>query len=179
MEESPAVVVRRCAVRGLAALGLWLAACAPVEPPTAVEAPPRLPVSLNEVMVAMVNQAADPIWVAAWRNPETDAEWRSLERRALQLQLAGALLAYPGTGPMDTAWTADPAWQDFAGRLGAAGAHAAAAARARDVTAISAAGDEIVDVCEACHLRFKPAVPTGGKFGELSPTGADFDAETE
>ena len=27
----------------------------------------QLPISHNEVMVALVNHAADPIWVAAWR----------------------------------------------------------------------------------------------------------------
>ena len=34
--------------------------------------PFRLPVSLNEVMVALVNHSAVPIWLADWRNPETD-----------------------------------------------------------------------------------------------------------
>ena len=82
-------------------------AAAPAEEAPAIEAAApaptpepnfRLPVSLNEVMVAMVNNAADPIWMAAWKNPETDADWRALERQAYQLELAGSLIAFPGTG---------------------------------------------------------------------------------
>ncbi|MGD8415806.1 MAG: hypothetical protein PVH91_01975 [Pseudomonadales bacterium] len=135
----------------------------------------RLPVSLNAVMVALVNQAADPIWLAAWRNPRTEKEWRDLERMAYQLELAGALLVIPGNGPMDATWTANPQWTAWAGRLEAAGGRAVKAIEARDVEAISRVGDEIVDVCEGCHIAFKPDLPTSGMFGDLSPTASDFD----
>ena len=135
----------------------------------------QLPVSHNEVMVALVNHAADPIWVAAWRHPESEREWRSLERLALQLQLAGALLEIPGTGPRDVAWAADPAWQSWAGKLRTVGNHAASAVATRDVERVATAGDEIVVVCEGCHMAFKPALPTGGQYGELSPTAQDFE----
>ncbi len=129
----------------------------------------RLPVSLNDVMVALVNEAADPIWVAAWREPGTDAEWRQLERRAYQLQLAGSLITYPGTGSMDDKWAAKPRWRMWSERLRDVGANAIAAVEARDVVAISSVGDDIVAICEGCHIDFKLAHPTGGKFGELSP----------
>lgn len=137
----------------------------------------RLPVSLNDVMVAMVNQAADPIWVAAWHNPSTDAEWRELERRAYQLQIAGALLTVPGNGPVDDEWVSQANWPKWAGQLRDTGAEAVLAVRRRDLPAISAAGDHIVDVCEGCHAEFKLALPTGGKFGELSPTEADLEGD--
>lgn len=139
----------------------------------------RLPVSLNEVMVALVNSAADPIWLAAWRNPTTERDWRNLEYRAYQLQLAGALLVIPGNGPMDEAWTSNPQWLTWAKRLEAAGDHAVKAIAARDSTRISRAGDEIVDVCEGCHYAFKPDLPTSGLFGELSPTASDFEQPPE
>jgi hypothetical protein len=134
----------------------------------------RLPVSLNSVMVAMVNQAADPIWVAAWRNPESDADWRELERRAVQLELSGALLTVPGTGPLDDTWTSNAQWQKWSLQLRDVGAEAVAAVKARDIERISAVGDDIVAICEGCHIDFKLALPTGGQFGELSPTAEDF-----
>lgn len=134
-----------------------------------------LPVSHNDVMVALVNHAADPIWVAAWHQPEDEADWRELERLATQLQLAGALLTIPGTGPVDQQWVRQPGWVDWSEQLRDAGAGALAAAEARDVEAISTAGDRIVEVCEGCHMDFKPDLPTGGKFGELSPTAADLE----
>ena len=137
----------------------------------------RLPVSLNTVMVAMVNQAADPLWVAAWHNPETDEDWRALERRAVQLELAGTLLSVPGTGPLDEAWTSETMWQQWSGQLRDVRASAVAAVHARDIEAISNVGDTIVEVCEGCHRDFKLAFPTGGEFGELSPTAEDFEPE--
>jgi hypothetical protein len=148
-----------------------------LQPVTSAE-PFRLPVSLNEVMVALVNHSADPIWLAAWRNPETDKDWRNLERMAYQLQVAGALLVVPGDGPMDDEWTADPQWTAWSNQLEAAGDRAVQAVAARDITRISSAGDEIVEICEGCHMAFKPALPTSGMFGELSPTATDFEEET-
>ena len=165
---------RRCRlVLTVTAAIVLMAGCEPAPPPAA-QAPTRLPVSHNEVMVALVNQSADPIWVAAWQNPQSDEDWRALERLAYQLQIAGSLLVIPGTGPKDDEWAANPAWQEFARELADAGAGAVSAAHNRDVEAISAAGDEIVAVCEGCHFQFKPDVPTGGMYGELSPTSEDF-----
>jgi hypothetical protein len=138
------------------------------------EAVMTLPVSHNEVMVALVNHAADPIWVAAWSNPKNEKEWRNLEHLAYQLQIGGALLQMPGTGPLDLQWSRDPQWQVWAGRLTTAGRQAGAAAIRRDVAAIGKAGDRIVETCEGCHLVFKPSLPTGGKFGELSPNADDI-----
>jgi len=139
----------------------------------------RLPVSLNEVMVALVNHSADPIWLAAWRNPQTDKDWRNLERMAYQLQVAGALLVIPGNGPMDDEWTSDPQWTSWSGQLQAAGERAVKAVAARDIVRIASSGDEIVDVCEGCHIAFKPDLPTSGMFGELSPTAPDFEGEEQ
>jgi len=137
----------------------------------------RLPISLNEVMVALVNHSADPIWLAAWKNPDSDKDWRNLERMAYQLQVAGALLVIPGNGPRDDEWTADPQWIAWANQLEAAGDRAVKAVSARDITRIAHSGDEIVEICEGCHMAFKPDLPTSGKFGELSPTAADFEKE--
>lgn len=134
-----------------------------------------LPVSLNTVMVALINHAADPIWVAAWRSPETDLDWRELERMAVQLEVGGALLKMPGIGPNDLEWATNPGWQAWATALQQAGAQASVAARDRDTEAIAGAGDRIVETCEGCHIEFKPDLPTGGQFGELSPNAADFD----
>ncbi|RLA42238.1 MAG: hypothetical protein DRR06_14955 [Gammaproteobacteria bacterium] len=148
-----------------------LAAESAAEPSQAVM---RLPVSLNTVMVAMINQAADPLWVAAWHQPKTDKEWRELERRAVQLELGGALLSVPGTGPLDDRWTSDEDWKMWADKLRAVGAGAVVAVKARDLKKISLVGDKIVEICEGCHLEFKPALPTGGEFGELSPHADDL-----
>jgi len=132
-----------------------------------------LPVSLNEIMVALVNHAADPIWRADWDQPDTDAEWREVEHLAYQIQIGGALLQFPGTGPMDAQWVADPAWNRYAQEMSEAGSRAVSSARAQDQTLIRRAGDELVATCEACHVAFKPDLPTMDMFGELSPLPSD------
>ena len=133
----------------------------------------RLPVSINEVMASLINHSADPIWVAAWQNPQSDRDWRELEHLAHQLQLGGALLTMPGTGPLDDEWTSNAQWVNYANQLSAAAGGAVSAARSRNVQSIATAGDEIVDICEGCHIDFKPDLPTMNIYGELSPLPSD------
>jgi hypothetical protein len=135
----------------------------------------RLPVSINEVMASLINHSADPIWAAAWQNPQSDRDWRELEHLARQLQLGGALLTMPGTGPMDDEWTSNAQWVGYADQLSAAAGGAVSAARSRNVQSIASAGDEIVDICEGCHIDFKPDLPTMNIYGELSPLPSDPD----
>jgi hypothetical protein len=134
----------------------------------------HLPVSINEVMASLINHSADPIWIAAWRNPQTERDWRELEHLARQLQLGGSLLTIPGTGPVDEQWTSRQGWQQYSTDLSAAAERAVNAARSRDVELIARAGDEIVAICEGCHIDFKPDLPTMNIYGELSPTQDDF-----
>jgi len=160
----------------LAAAALLLAACQPESspPPAATTAMPdvqtevSLPVSLNEVMVALVNHAADPIWAATWNNPESDRDWRELERLAYQIQIGGALMQYPGTGPLDAQWVADERWMEWSSQMSRDGQRAVNALRSRDMDLIFDAGSRLVETCEACHTAFRPDIPTMGMFGELS-----------
>ena len=85
------------------------------------------------------------------------------------------MLGIPGTGPMDVEWASNEKWQKWANQLREVGAGAVVAVEARDLAAISRVGDVLVEICEGCHIDFKPALPTGGKFGELSPTAKDFE----
>lgn len=157
---------------GFTITSMVLTACSPTAEQAAEEA--SLPISINEVMASLINHSADPIWIAAWRNPQNNDDWRELEHLARQLQVGGALLSMPGTGPADRAWTEDPKWRTYAQQLSDSAAIAVNAARAKDVEMISRAGDEIVDICESCHIDFKPAIPTMNIYGELSPTAEDI-----
>lgn len=159
----------------IAALLLMASLLANCTPPTQEEQEAfHLPVSINEVMASLINHSADPIWIAAWRNPQTERDWRELEHLARQLQLGGSLLTIPGTGPVDEQWTSRQGWQQYSTDLSAAAERAVNAARSRDVELIARAGDEIVAICEGCHIDFKPDLPTMNIYGELSPTQDDF-----
>jgi len=134
----------------------------------------RLPISINEVMASLINHSADPIWVASWRNPQNDNDWRELEHLSKQLQIGGILLSIPGTGPLDDEWTSDSDWLAYADQLSSAAGRAVIAAQSRNVESISQASDEIVDICGSCHADFKPDRPTMNIYGELSPLPPDL-----
>jgi hypothetical protein len=137
------------------------------EAPTTTPAPAvqepvlKLPVSLNAVMVALVDHSMRPIWSAADKAPTTEADWSSLEYHAYQVMIAGTLIRIPGTGPADAGWVAQPEFQQFAQQLTDEGSATLAAVKRKDLPAIVKLGNEVVATCEACHAKFKPEIPTG------------------
>ncbi len=151
---------------------IGLAACSPAKvadktpETTAAIAPaaPKLPVSINAVMVGMVDYAAEPVWKSGYKPPKTAAGWRDLEHNAYEVAVNGKLIQLVGTGPNDAKWAADPEWIKFAEAESAAGMDALKAAQAKDVAGVNAAGDKLVAVCEGCHKKFKPAETTGGLY---------------
>jgi len=160
---------------GLMALGaLALAACSPAPNKTAEKAPeasaaatpaaPKLPVSINAVMVGMVDYAAEPVWKSGYKPPKTAAGWRDLEHNAYEVAVNGKLIQLVGTGPNDAKWAADPEWIRLADAESAAGMDVLKAAQAKDVAAVNASGDKLVEVCEGCHKKFKPDLTTGGLY---------------
>lgn len=120
---------------------------------------PVLPVSLNDVMVAMVNKATDPVWTSIWNNPQNDRDWRELEHLAFQVQIGGGLMQVAGTGPMDAEWVADPEWQRLAAQLEQDGIRAVNAVRSRNVELMQRAGGQLIETCESCHRRFADDLP--------------------
>src|SRR5262249_53682565 len=85
-----------------------------LEKPSTVTTPansltaPKLPVSLNVLMVKFVDQAADPVWEAAVTQPKTDLDWEQVEYHATQLATSGALMQLVGPGPRDAEWVHQP-----------------------------------------------------------------------
>src|SRR5262245_64696841 len=80
--------------------------------------------------------------------PQTDAEWEAV-------WAAGVAIAESGNLLMMTPRAVDNgAWLQFARSLVDAGADAAAAAQAHDVERVFAAGEQVYNVCTACHARY-------------------------
>ncbi len=123
-----------------------------------------LPVSINETMVALVTYASEPLWLDAYEPPETEAEWRNAEYYAYQVAVGGKLIQIAGDGPHDAAWVAESDWIAMADEMSAAGMDALDAAKARDVAALGRAGDRLVAACEACHIEYKPDLPSMGIY---------------
>lgn len=151
------------------------AACSPSAPapgpaatvpaPAPVAATPiKLPVSINEVMVALVDHASEPLWLDSYTAPKTDGRWLEAEYNAYQLAISGKLIQLAGSGPNDAEWVADPQWQTMADELSDAGMQALNAAKAKDVNMLNTSGDRLVAACEACHKQFKPGLTSMGVY---------------
>jgi hypothetical protein len=127
-------------------------------------APQGPPVSINAEMVSFVDHAAHALWDVE-RNgnaPKTDEDWALVEDHATQLAAAGSLLRLPGTGVNDKTLTVQPDWEKWTRALSDAGTGALTASKAKDLKALVAANSQLVDACEGCHKRFKPALPSEG-----------------
>ena len=131
---------------------------APADPPHVA-----LPISINAVMVSLVDQAAHEIWDGGNQDRDlTDREWLLIEQHSLQLAAAGTVISLGGTGPADRGWALSPAWQDWSRKLGVIALEAKQAVDAKSKVALRDAGDKLTDTCESCHKIFKPDLPTEG-----------------
>jgi hypothetical protein len=146
---------------------LSLLACAGPPPPRETAVPdPRPPayrpvVSLNEVMVHVVNHNGHVVWDAdvPGQEPKTDEQWAGIEAAAVTLAAAGAITMSGGTGDGDRLWLKEPDWQRHSQALAGAGLAAVKAARARNRQALTDAGDALVLSCINCHREYKLGVP--------------------
>jgi hypothetical protein len=119
--------------------------------------------SMNRLMVAVVDDAAHGIWAGGNKTGKLSAlEWVEVEMNTYQLQAAATLVSMGGTGTADHGWVAAPAFQEWSRKLNEAGISARSAVTAKNQMALRIAGDKLVDTCNACHKEFKPDVPTEG-----------------
>lgn len=121
-------------------------------------------VSINAVMVALVDHAAHQLWdvEAEGKAPKTDAAWLNVEEHAVQLIAAGPAITVGGTGPTDATWVKSAAWDAYAQKMSDAGVAAMNAAKSKNLMALRTANGQLLDSCLACHKEFKPEVPTEG-----------------
>jgi hypothetical protein len=122
------------------------------------------PVSINAEMVRVVDHAAHQLWNAERKGmaPKTDADWENIVEHATQVAAAGALIRLEGTGPNDRTFVQQPDWLKFGADVSNAGLAALAAAEAKNQPALVVANGQLVEACEGCHKRFKPALPSEG-----------------
>lgn len=132
---------------------------------TASSAPTvQSPVSINAEMVRVVDHAAHQLWNVEREGmaPKTDADWENIVEHATQIAAAGALIRLEGTGPNDRTFVQQPDWQEFGAAMSNAGGAALRAAEAKNQEMLVTANGQLVEACEGCHKRFKPALPSEG-----------------
>ena len=67
-------------------------------------------VSLNEIMVYVVDTHSNELWDAAMTPPASDDGWKELQRAAIAIAAAGSLTRVSGNGPKDQQWTQQADW---------------------------------------------------------------------
>ena len=138
------------------------AGCQPAHVTEKVE-PLPLGVPINAVMVALVDFAADGIWrPAASETPLSDEQWLLAEQDAVNLIASTTLMTTVGTGAKDAEWVKDPDWIRWAAEMRAVSLEAKAAVDAKDQQRMALVGDRLVELCQACHQKFKPGLPIMG-----------------
>jgi hypothetical protein len=119
---------------------LLLAGAAATEPPK-VE-----PVAtVTQLMQALIAPSSNALFDVARQTPADDQQWAAVRNNAVILAESGNLLMLEGRAQKTEAWMRSSE------TMVAAGAAAIKAADAKDVDAIIAVGDRIVDSCETCH----------------------------
>jgi hypothetical protein len=118
-------------------------------------------VTLNQVMVDVVNEHAHGIWDIdiPGNEPDTDAEWIAVRHAATTLAAAGSITVLGGSGANDRSWLDRPDWQAMSQAMTDAGLKALAGAERRNVEAVRAAGNELLLTCINCHRAYRLDVP--------------------
>jgi hypothetical protein len=126
-------------------------------------APIEMPVSINAIMVTLIDHAAHHIWdYGTMERDIAEEEWRIVEYYAIQLAAAGPTITLGGIGDMDATWSASPQWIEYARNMSSIAQHAIVAAQDHDKAALQALGNDLTDSCDACHAAFKAELPTEG-----------------
>lgn len=115
--------------------------------------------TMSDLMVKIIYPTSDALFYIESRTPKTEAEWNALEGQALMLAESANLLMMPGRARDQKQWMADSKL------MLDAGAAAVTAAKARNVEAIVALSDQLLESCTSCHRHYRP------NYGKPKPPG--------
>ena len=122
--------------------------------------------SMSELMVRMIYPTSDAIFYITTREPKSDAEWGELQAKALTLAESANLLMMPGRARDQDRWMQDAKLMLDAGRA------AYRAARTKDLAALDALSDQLLESCTSCHQHYRP------NYGRRPAPGAAASSAT-
>jgi hypothetical protein len=115
----------------------------------AQEAPFQPVATISEIMDAITLPYSDNILYIERNPPKNDRDWETLQMQAAMLAESGNLLMMKGRAKDDGQWMKD------AKMLVDAGTAAVKATRAKDMQAVLALNEQIVNSCITCHVQFR------------------------
>jgi len=118
--------------------------------PALAQSPPFLPVAtISEIMNAITLPYSDALLYIQRNPPQNDRDWETLQMQALMLAESGNLLMMKDRAKNQGEWMKDSR------ALVDAGLAAVKATRARDMQAVLALNEPIVNSCVTCHRKFR------------------------
>jgi hypothetical protein len=153
----------------LAGFGLAAALAAAIALPhtdakAAAAAPKIIPPALTyaEIMRASVEVPAEGIWNAQGIEMPSEDEWLLMDEDTAQLVSAASLISLPGAGKGDAAKAAAADWQKWDADLLKNALDLRAAVKAKDKMKYDDLANNLTEVCQACHDKYRPQVPSDG-----------------
>jgi hypothetical protein len=120
--------------------------------------PGRSMLIVKDLMRYVLNPAAETFWLAGGevddaseqrsRTPTTDAKWNGALAAAATVLETGNMLM------MDGRARSDPEWARWSADLNKAGLKGVQAVQARDGEATFAAGSDMFEACQSCHIKY-------------------------
>jgi hypothetical protein len=118
--------------------------------PAFAQSPPFLPVAtISEIMDAITLPYSDALLYIQRNPPQSDRDWEVLQMQALMLAESGNLLMMKDRAKNQGEWMKD------ARSLVDVGLAAVKATRAKDMQAVLALNERIVNSCITCHRKFR------------------------
>ena len=161
--------ILNCSPRMAAIAGLALAAsiafagdASRVAATSAAPRPLTLPVSLVDLMRASIEIPADGLWAAAGADRLSAEDWQLADQDAVNLIAATTLVASAGTGKNDRKWVAHADWQSWVRDMEKTALAIRAAVKAEDQKTLAAVADQLQQICEGCHTKYRPQTPSDG-----------------
>jgi cytochrome c556 len=132
-------------------------------PPTAARsAALPLPTAILDVMRAAVEVPADGIWEAQNAEKMTDEAWLLVDQDSVALASAATLISLGSPAKKDRQWVANRDWQAWARDVQRTALAIRAAGKAKDTEQLSKEADHLDEVCQSCHAKYRPEVPSDG-----------------
>jgi len=132
------------------------AAAAPAPRPLA------LPLTLLEIMRANVEIPAEGIWGIENEDKLSNDQWALAEQDVINIIAAATFISTGGTGKKDREWVSNADWQTWTKDVQATGLQIRADVKAKDLKKLAEAADHLVDVCQSCHDKYRPEIPSDG-----------------
>lgn len=124
--------------------------CAPVD--SSAEAPPPLAVTAfattRQVMLGITIPTSDALFQIGMQPPADDVAWEKMQANAIALAESGNLLKIEGR------LVDRQEWLQYSDALIESAKAAASAAQEKNVEKVLEAGNQIYEVCDACHNKY-------------------------